>query len=138
MKILIMGLPGSGKTTLASKLASSLDCAWFNGDVVRKLCGHHDFSPESRDIQAMRMRTYADFETELKKIVICDFVCPTNKAREIFDADLIIWMNTISAGRYDDTNLLFEKPDKYDIRIKNFDYDISEITKIIKKNVNYK
>ena len=50
-------------------------------------------------------------------VVIVDFICPTNKTREIFNADFIVWMDTIKKGRFDDTNKLFEKPNYYDVRV---------------------
>lgn len=129
-----MGLPNSGKTTLADKLASKLDAVWFNADMIRKLCKFHTFSTESREIQAKRMKIYAEFEITLGNIVICDFICPTFKTREIFNADFIIWMNTISKGDYEDTNQIFQKPENYNLKINNFDYDLNEIAELIQKH----
>ena len=34
--ILIMGLPGSGKTTLAKELKKIINASWLNADVIRK------------------------------------------------------------------------------------------------------
>jgi len=134
MKILIMGLPNSGKTTLANKLATKLDAVWFNADIIREQCKFRTFSAKSREIQAKRMKIYAEFEIALGKVVICDFICPTLKTRQIFDADFIIWMNTISKGEYEDTNLLFQKPENYNLKLDNFDYDLNEISKLIQKH----
>jgi len=91
MKILIMGLPGSGKTTLAESLAHELDCDHFNADKVREQFNDWDFTAEGRLRQARRMRELAD-KTDL---AICDFVCPLPEMREIFGADVVIWMDTI-------------------------------------------
>ena len=116
-KILIMGLPGAGKTTLASKLVSLLNAKWLNADEVRKEANDWDFSDEGRKRQAKRM---ADLAEKLKKdgnIVIADFVCPTPKARELFNPDYIIWMDTIQKGRFEDTNKIFIKPEKYDVKV---------------------
>ena len=129
MKILIMGLPGSGKTTLAEKLFNEVcknnPAEWINADDVRKECNDWDFSSAGRLRQAKRMRAIADRAVEAGFVTICDFVCPTQELRAIFDADLVIWMDTISAGRYADTNALFEPPteQEYDIRIDKFDSD---------------
>ncbi len=115
--ILIMGLPGAGKTTLADELAPMLQAKRLNADEVRKAANDWDFSPEGRTRQAKRM---ADFATKLKEegnFVIADFICPTPKARELFNADYIVWVDTIEKGRFDDTNAMFVKPKKFDFRV---------------------
>jgi adenylylsulfate kinase len=117
MKILIMGLPGSGKTWLAERLQKALDCAWYNADEVRKMANDWDFTPEGRLRQANRMRTIADYEVSHNRIVMCDFVCPTAEARAQFAPDKIIWVDTIQEGRFEDTNKIFEKPSSVDIHI---------------------
>ena len=89
MKILICGLPGSGKTWLAERLVQYIDnCAWYNADIVRSASNDWDFSKEGRSRQAMRMKTFADFEKNNGRYVICDFVAPTKAARVSFEADL--------------------------------------------------
>jgi|TARA_B110000444_G_scaffold215883_1_gene213993 adenylylsulfate kinase len=111
-KILIMGLPGAGKTWFAERLQKALpDCAWFNADVIRKAASDWDFSPAGRERQAMRMCNVADFEIWNQRNVICDFVCPTDDARQAFNADVVIWIDTIKEGRFEDTNKMFENPD---------------------------
>ena len=110
MKILIMGLPGSGKTWLAERLQKHLNCAWYNADKVREMANDWEFSEAARLRQAYRMKNIADFENENSRDVICDFVCPLDITREIFEADVMIWMNTIDEGRFGDTNKMFQKP----------------------------
>ena len=115
--ILIMGLPGSGKTTLASELVPLLKAKWLNADEVRKEANDWDFSEEGRKRQAKRM---ADFALKLKKegnYVVADFICPTPEARKLFPADYVIWVDTIKEGRFDDTNKMFVKPEKYDFHV---------------------
>jgi adenylylsulfate kinase len=119
--ILIMGLPGSGKTTLAQELAPMLNAKRLNADEVRKEANDWDFSEEGRKRQASRM---ADFALKLKddgNFVVADFVCPTPAARELFPADFVIWVDTIKEGRFDDTNKMFVKPDKFNFHVTTQD-----------------
>lgn len=119
-KVLIMGLPGAGKTTLAVELIRLLEArektvTWFNADDVRKQYDDWDFSLEGRLRQAHRMRELADHaETDY---VLVDFVAPLPEMRDIFAADVTIWMANIREGRYADTNKAFIPPEKYDIQV---------------------
>ena len=117
MKILILGLPGSGKTYLAQRLQPLIQSAWYNADKVREMAGDWDFSNEGRLRQSERMKTFANFESINGRKVICDFVCPTEETRKMFEADVLIWMNTIEAGRFEDTNKIFEKPMQFDFEV---------------------
>ena len=116
-KILIMGLPGSGKTTLASKLVPLLNAKWINNDEVRKKANDWDFSEEGRIRQAKRMAELAEKYKQEGNYVVADFICPTPKARELFNADYIIWVDTIKKGRYDDTNKMFISPQKFNFKV---------------------
>ena len=117
MKILIMGLSGSGKTFLSKLLQKELSCAWYNADNLREMANDWDFSEEGRKRQAKRM---SDFALKLKSEgnnVIADFICPTPEARKLFPADYIVWVDTIKSGRFDDTNKMFVKPEKFDFHV---------------------
>ena len=119
--ILIMGLPGAGKTTLANELAPLLNAKRLNADEVRKAANDWDFSEEGRTRQAKRM---SDFALKLKEegnFVVADFICPTPKARSAFPADYIIWVDTIKEGRFEDTNKMIIKPDKFDFHVTSQD-----------------
>ena len=116
-----MGLPGSGKTTLANELATLLEAKRLNADEVRKEANDWDFSEEGRKRQSKRM---AEFALKLKKEgnnVIADFICPTPQARALFPSDYIIWVDTIKEGRFDDTNKMFVKPEKFDFHVTTQD-----------------
>jgi len=140
-KILIMGLPGAGKTFLATALKKYIEensniknfpmdrainmermpttykCSvdWFNADEIRKQYNDWDFSKEGRIRQSLRM---AEFALKCSSdYVICDFVAPLVEMRNNFKADWTIWVNTIDQGRFEDTNKAFIPPEVYDFRI---------------------
>lgn len=114
--ILIMGLPGSGKTYLANEVKKLLpDVMHLNGDVVRQKFNDWDFSPEGRIRQANRMRTLASESTN--EYVVIDFICPLPQMRDIISPDMIVWVDTIDHGRFEDTNRMFVPPEKYDMRV---------------------
>ena len=119
--ILVMGLPGAGKTTLANELATLIKSKRLNADEIRKAANDWDFSEEGRIRQAKRM---SDEALKLKREgnnVIADFICPTPAARSLFPADYIVWVDTIQKGRFDDTNQMFVKPEKYDFHVTSQD-----------------
>ncbi len=119
--ILIMGLPGAGKTTLANELAKLINAKRLNADEIRKAANDWDFSEEGRKRQAKRM---SDAALKLKNEgsnVIADFICPTPEARSLFPADYIVWVDTIKKGRFDDTNQMFVKPEKFNFHVTTQD-----------------
>ena len=120
MKILIFGLPGSGKTTLAKPFAELVNGVWLNADKVRHMYDDWDFTLEGRMRQAQRMRHLADGVVMAGKIAVADFVCPTEEARKVFAPDFTVWMDTISRGRYEDTNDMFETPEQVDYHVSQW------------------
>ena len=127
-----MGLPGSGKTTLAEELSPLLNAKRLNADEVRKEANDWDFSKEGRSRQALRMANYANKYKSEGHIVIADFVCPTPKARKLFAPDILIWVDTIKKGRFEDTNQMFVEPEKFDFRVTEKNSEIWS-KKIVKK-----
>jgi len=134
-KILIMGLPGSGKTTLSFYLTKKLNAIAINADKVREKANDWDFSLEGRQRQAKRMRDLSNYHLSKGNNVVADFICPTEITRKEFSADILIWVDTIKFGRFNDTNALFEPPKNYDFRVtsKNGKYWSEKISLIIQK-----
>ena len=132
--ILVMGLPGAGKTTLGDEIAFLLQAKRLNADEVRKAENDWDFSVEGRIRQARRMYKMALNLKNQGNYVVADFICPTPEARNLFPADFIIWVDTIKEGRFEDTNQMFIKPEKYDFHVTTQDakYWASKIIKEIK------
>ena len=135
-KILIMGLPGSGKTTLASKLVPLLKAKWSNADEVRKSANDWDFSDSGRLRQAKRMFDIAEKYKEKGNIdyLVTDYICPTERIRKIFNADYIVWVDTFKKGRFEDTNKIFVNPTKYNFKVttKDAEYWSKKIVEKIK------
>jgi adenylylsulfate kinase len=132
-RILVMGLPGSGKTTFSQELVKRLmlnhTVKWLNADAVRKEFNDWDFTPEGRLRQVNRMREMADKSGA--DYAICDFVCPTDEYRRVFDADYVVWMDAIKLSRFEDTNKLFESPIKYNYRIQDWEENNGIIEEIL-------
>ena len=136
-----MGLPGAGKTTLAQELKTQLEqlnksVAWLNADIVREQYNDWDFSHAGRIRQAVRMAELADERDA--NFVICDFVAPLNEMRHIFDADYVIWLDTIKQSRFEDTNKVFDEPTKVDMRIteQNAEKWATIIAKLLARNLD--
>src|ERR1700733_2655091 len=118
-KILIMGLPGAGKTTLATALAPLLNAVVFNADAVRaNLSRDLGFSLDDRVEHARRMGWMCDRVVEAGGTVIADFICPTAETRAAFGDAFTIWVDRIEAGRFEDTNKMFVAPEHFDLRVK--------------------
>lgn len=119
-----MGLPGSGKTTLAKHLVPMFNAVWLNADEVRKQADDWDFSDEGRKRQSLRMWTLAEEAVDRNRVVVADFVCPTKNTRDQFKANYVIWMDTIKEGRFADTNKVFEPPEKYDFKVTHMEAEM--------------
>jgi hypothetical protein len=120
-KILIMGLPGAGKTTLARALASRLNAVHYNADDIRANINKDlGFGEADRVEQARRMGWLCDLVTAQGNYAIADFVCPTEETRAAFTKGgkaYMIWIDRIKEGRFEDTNRLFRPPQLCDLRV---------------------
>ena len=119
-----MGLPGSGKTTLAKRLVEMFNAVWLNADEIRKEADDWDFSEEGRKRQSLRMWSFAEEAVDANRTVVADFICPTEETRKQFDANYTVWMDTIKEGRFEDTNKMFEAPTNYDFRVTHMEADM--------------
>lgn len=133
MKILIMGLPGSGKTYLAERLAKALGAVHFNADRVRGTVNNDlSFSLADRIEHSRRMGEMCSIVNDAGYIAIADFVCPTPGTRAAFNADLTIWMDTVQTSRYEDTNALFVPPENANYTLHTLQYDIEDVLRFIR------
>ena len=132
IKILIMGLPGAGKTFLAKEIYKELGASWLNGDKVRNKYKDWDFTKEGRIRQAKRLNKLSNHFIKKRKNVIVDFICPNKDSFKYFKADFIVWMDTIKKGRHirkhlDDINPIFKKPKKFNLRVTSKDAKLWKI-----------
>ena len=135
-KILVMGLPGSGKTFLSKELNKIVQIIHLNADEIRKHFDDWDFSKEGRLRQADRMKRFSDYIFSEKISPLADFVCPLDETRKILNPDIVIWMDTEKKGRFENTNKIFQKPKNFNFRIttKNAKYWAKHIKERIIKN----
>jgi hypothetical protein len=135
MIIQIIGLPGAGKTVLAAALADRINAIHFNADEVRAdLNSDLGFSPEARVEQARRMGALARLTSKQGYITVVDFICPTEETRTAFGKpDILIWVNRIEAGRFEDTNKLWENPANADLVILDGITVEQEVDDVIRK-----
>lgn len=134
-KILIMGLPGSGKTTLAKKIVKSLKADWLNADKIRNKYNDWDFSRKGIIRQVKRMRDLAS--RSKKKIVVADFICPFKEQLKIFKPHYIVWVDTIKKSRYPNMNRIFKRPKKFNLRVTSQNSDVWKLPVIDKFKKKY-
>lgn len=139
VRIVVIGLSGAGKTTLANQIVAGLcldnPCIWLNADHQRKAADDWDFTPDGRKRQAVRLATKASAYEKSNVTVVIDFVCPLPEYRSIVKADVLIYMESGKECKFEDTKNLFQRPTLDEIRdlrcrylhIENFEYDMQDI-----------
>jgi len=134
-RILIMGLPGSGKSFLARRVVKFLRAEWLNADKIRRKYNDWDFSKDGIIRQVTRMKHLSD--KSRKRIIVADFICPLPEQRKIFKPHCLIWMDTIKKSRYPRINRIFKKPKNYDLRIKDKEIKLNliKVKKILKLKI---
>jgi adenylylsulfate kinase len=141
-KILVMGLPGAGKTTLSRLLAPRLGAVHFNNDDIREHINKDlGFSTEDRIEHARRMGHLCDLVVASGSDAIADFICPTESTRAAFGEAFVIWVDRIQSGRFEDTNRLWEPPARYDVRVTGDgepEYWVEEIVRRLRPVFNAK
>jgi adenylylsulfate kinase len=144
-KILVMGLPGAGKTTLAVTVAMRLNAVHFNADEVRQNINKDlGFSEQDRIEQATRMGWLCDQVVKTGGFAVADFICPTPEARAAFcnrGEAFIVWVDRIEKGRFEDTNRLFVSPSRYDLRVRaegTPEYWAEEVAKRVRPVFDFK
>lgn len=109
-KILICGLPGSGKTTLGQYLSRAIGAVHWDGDEVRKITNNQDFSLDGRLAQARAMRDVCNVTVRSNVHAVASFIAPTPTIRDIFWADFTVYLDRAVACPYRDTNYLWQAP----------------------------
>lgn len=117
MIIQIIGLPGSGKTTLATELADRINAIHLNADYVRSTINSDlGFELKDRIEHARRLGEMAKMLSSQGHHVIVDFICPTKETRKSFGSpDKLILMKRTPTRQFDDTTLMWEEPSKFDL-----------------------
>lgn len=116
-RILVFGLPGVGKTTLAAALAKRIDAVHWDGDPVRELTHNWDFTHDGRARQALTMRRLCDTVNQAWHPAVASFIAPTDPIREVFNADFSVWIDRTVASPFRDTNQIWQEPKTYSFRI---------------------
>ena len=127
--ILLTGLSGSGQTTLAKKIVYHCGGTHFNADSVRALHNDWDFSIEGRDRQVLRM---TELKEQAEGLVVLDFICPKESSRKFINADLTIFLDTVTSSKYPDTDKVYEKPVSPEIHVKEWS-ETEMVLSVIKK-----
>lgn len=137
MIIVISGLPGAGKTSLAKEIVRRTNAIHLNADDVRSdLSSDLGFSIEDRKEQARRLGAMARLLSKQSQLVVVDFVNPTEETRKAFGYfDYFVWVDRIDFGRFEDTNSIWEAPSGFDLKI-NAGQTIEEEAIMVLSNCN--
>jgi hypothetical protein len=113
-RILVMGMPGSSRALVASKLAKTIgqDATFLRSHDLRHYHKDVDFSEDGQLRHCYRMLNLA--RGTKTPVCIIDMACPLPKMRDILNPDIIIWVSDKDRSDYEELNKMYIPPFQYD------------------------
>ena len=132
-RILVMGLPGSAKNSITTKLAERFE----NSHVINSMherIQHKDvdFTADGQMRHCYRLLNLA--RNSPGTITVINMACPLPKMRTILNPDIVVWVSDRDSCQYEELNKMYVPPAYYDIECSD-DSD-STIDAIIKRIIS--
>jgi hypothetical protein len=130
-RILVMGLPGSSRSSIVHKLANVIaeEASILDSYGLRQQFKDIDFTEDGQMRHCYRILDLARAATT--PVTVINMTCPLPKMREILNPDIIVWASDGNECPYSELNEMFVPPMKHDIECK--DSSDSTISDIIKR-----